>query len=127
MKYFRKIWGLGESQGFPLQLQDIQEISQNVSQETNLLSLQNSCEPLKEPYQVNEETISKLQQDLNKTKLKLKRVPGTTDWVPYEDIKKFPQTTEEDWYIKLQDFIYQQKKIDITYLFQSIFLKISRI
>ena len=76
--------------GFSPKLQDIQEISQNLSQETNLPSSQNSCEPLKEPYQVNEETISKLQQDLNKIKLKIKRVPGTTDWVPYEDIKKFP-------------------------------------
>ena len=61
-----------------------------------MLSSRNSCEPLKEPYQVNEETISKLQQDLNKITLKLKRVPGTTDWVPYEDIKKFPQDTEEE-------------------------------
>ena len=45
---------------------------------------------------MNEDPISKLQQDLNKITLKLKRVPGTTDWVPYEDIKKFPQDTEEE-------------------------------
>ena len=45
---------------------------------------------------MNEETISKLEQDINRIKLKFKRVPGSTDWVPYEDIKKFPQTTEED-------------------------------
>ena len=82
--------------GFSPKLQDIQEISQNLSQETNLPSSQDCCEPLKEPYQVNEETISKLQQDINKIKLKFKRVPGSTDWVPYKDIKKFPQTTEED-------------------------------
>ena len=71
-------------------------MSQNLSQENNLPSSQNSSEPIKEPYQVNEETISKLEQDINKIKLKFKRVPGSTDWVPYEDIKKFPQTTEED-------------------------------
>ena len=82
--------------GFSPKLQDIQEISQNLSQETNVHWSQNFSEPLKEPYQVNEETISKLQQDINKIKLKFKRVPGSTDWVPYEDIKKFHQTTEED-------------------------------
>ena len=82
--------------GFSPKLQDIQEISQNFSQESKVALSQDSCDPLKEPYQVNEDTISKLQQDLNKITLKLKRVPGTIDWVPYEDIKKFPKNTEEE-------------------------------
>ena len=40
--------------------------------------------------------MSKLEEDINKIKLKFKRVPGSTDWVPYENIEKFPQTTKED-------------------------------
>ena len=82
--------------GFSPKLQDIPEISQNFSQESKVSLSQDSCDPLKEPHQVNENTISKLQQDLNKITLKLKRVPGSTDWVPYEDIKKFPQDTEKE-------------------------------
>ena len=45
---------------------------------------------------MNEETISKLKHDINRIKLKFKRDPGSTDWLPYENIKKFPQVTEED-------------------------------
>ena len=82
--------------GFSPKLQDIQEISHNLSKENNLPLSQISSETIKEPYQVNEETISKLEQDINRIKLKFKRVPGSTDWVPYENVKKFPQTTEGD-------------------------------
>ena len=82
--------------GFSPKLQDIQEMSQTLNQENNSPSSQNSSEPIKEPSQENDETILELPQVLNEIKMKFRRVPGSTDWVPYEDIKKFPQTTEED-------------------------------
>ena len=82
--------------GFSPKLQDIKEISQSFSPESKVSLSQDSCDPLKEPHQINEDTISNLKQDLNKIILKLKRVPGSQDYVPYEDIKKFPQNTGEE-------------------------------
>ena len=61
-----------------------------------MLLSQNSSDHLKEPYKVNKESISNLQKDLSKIILKLKKVPGSQDYVPYENIKKFPQNTEEE-------------------------------
>ena len=82
--------------GFSPKFQDIQEISQSFSPESKVSLSQDSCDPLKEPYKVNEDTMSHLQKDLSKIILKLKKVPGSQDYVPYEDIKKFPQNTEEE-------------------------------
>ena len=82
--------------GFSPKLQDIKEISQEISPESEVFLSQNSSDHLKEPYKVNEDTISNLQKDLSKIILKLKKVPGSQDYVPYGDIKKFPQNTEEE-------------------------------
>ena len=57
---------------------------------------QNASDHLEKPSIVNKESISNLQKDLSKIILKLKKVPGTQDYVPYQDIKKFPQNAEED-------------------------------
>ena len=82
--------------GFSPKLQDIKEISQEISPISDMSLQQNASDHLKEPSIVNKESISNLQKDLSKIILKLKKVPGTQDYVPYEDIKKFPQDTEED-------------------------------
>ena len=58
--------------------------------------MHNSNEPIKKPSQENNETISVSPQNLYPIKMKFKRFPGSTEWVHYEDIKKFPQTSEED-------------------------------
>ena len=57
---------------------------------------QNSSDCLENPSIVNNESISNLQKDLGKLILKLKKVPGTQEYVSYQDIKKFPQDTEEE-------------------------------
>ena len=57
---------------------------------------QNTSDQLEKPSIVNKESISNLQKDLSKIILKLKKVLGTQDYVPYQDIKKFPQDTEEE-------------------------------
>ena len=49
-----------------------------------------------EPYYVDRNTIAKLEQDLNKVKLVLKRDPNTKNWVSYDKIKKFPEVSEDD-------------------------------
>ena len=82
--------------GFSPKLQDIKEISQEISPESDVLLPQNSSDHLEEPSIVNKESISNLQKDLSKIILKLKKVPGSQDYVPYEDIKKFPQDREEE-------------------------------
>ena len=82
--------------GFSPKLQDIKEISKEISPESEVFLSQNSSDHLKEPYKVNEESISNLQKDLSRIILKLKKVPGSQDYVPYEDIKKFPQDTGEE-------------------------------
>ena len=48
-----------------------------------------------DPSIVNEESISKLQNDLGRLVLKFKKVPGSQEYVTYQDIKKFPQAEEE--------------------------------
>ena len=96
MKFCQKNLQTRPVPGFSPKLQDIKEISQENSPESEVLLSQNSSDHLKEPYKVNKESISNLQKDLSKIILKLKKVPGTQDYVPYEDIKKFPQDTEED-------------------------------
>ena len=57
---------------------------------------QDNSDHLQNPSIVNNESISNLQKDLGKLILKLKKVPGTQEYVSYQDIKKFPQDTEEE-------------------------------
>ena len=52
-------------------------------------------DPENNPFHVDEKTIAKMQNDLNKIKIKIKKIP-TTKGVSYEDIKKFPETQNED-------------------------------
>ena len=49
----------------------------------------------KDPFHVDKQTIEKLQNNLSKIKIKLKKVP-ITKGVSYEDIKRFPNTQNED-------------------------------
>ena len=82
--------------GFSPKLQDIKEISQEITPFSDMSLPQNNSDHLENPSIVNNKSISNLQKDLSKIILKLKKVPGTQDYVPYQDIKKFPQDTEED-------------------------------
>ena len=47
------------------------------------------------PFHVDEKTIVKMQNDLNKIKIKIKKIP-ITKGVSYEDIKRFPETQNKD-------------------------------
>ena len=49
----------------------------------------------KDPFHVDKQIIEKLQNDLSKIKIKLKKVP-ITKRVSYEDIKRFPANQNED-------------------------------
>ena len=49
-----------------------------------------------EPFHVDSNTIAKLQNDLNKVKLVLKRDPTSKQWVSFDKIMKFPTIIEED-------------------------------
>ena len=75
--------------GFSPQLQVIKENSNNLSNESNLPSPEIPSEPVQEPYHVDRDTIAKLEQDLNKIKLTLKRDPGSKNWVSYDNIQNF--------------------------------------
>ena len=77
-------------------MQDIKEISQEITPFSDMSLPQNSSDYLENPSIVNNESISSLQKDLGKLILKLKKVPGTQEYVSYQDIKKFPQDTEEE-------------------------------
>ena len=48
------------------------------------------------PFHVDSNTIAKLQNDLNKVKLVLKRDPTSKQWVSFDKIMKFPTIIEED-------------------------------
>ena len=63
--------------------------------DVSLPSNSNNFDDLQNPSIVNNESISKLQNDLGKLVLKLKKVPGSQEYVSYQDIKKFPQAEEE--------------------------------
>ena len=84
--------------GFKPKLTDIQEISQEMApvSDVSLPSKSNISEELQDPSIVNKESISKLQNDLGRLVLKFKRVPGSQDYVSYQDIKKFPQSNESN-------------------------------
>ena len=81
--------------GFSPQLQVIHETSNNLSHESNLPSPEIPSEPVQEPYHVDKDTIAKLEQDLNKIKLTLKSIPGSKNWVSYDNIQKFPINEDE--------------------------------
>ena len=81
--------------GFSPQLKVIKEMS-NLSHESHLPSPEIPSEPMNEPYHVDRDTIAKLEQDLNKVKLTLRRDPGTKNWVSYDHIKKFPEVSEDE-------------------------------
>ena len=49
-----------------------------------------------EPFHVDNNTIAKLQHDLNKVKLVSKHDPTTKKWVSYDKIKKFPEVIEDE-------------------------------
>ena len=49
-----------------------------------------------EPFHVDQNTIAKLENDLNRIKLVIKRDPNTKNWVLYDKIRKFPEAQEED-------------------------------
>ena len=49
-----------------------------------------------EPFHVDSNTIAKLQHDLNKVKLVLKRDPTSKQWVSYDKIQKFPAIIEDE-------------------------------
>ena len=82
--------------GFSPKLQDIKEISQEITPVSDMSLPQDNSDHLQNPSIVNNESISNLQKDLGKLILKLKKVPGTQEYVSYQDIKKFPQDTEEE-------------------------------
>ena len=71
--------------GFVPNLHNIQEESSN--------SINN--DPENNPFHVDEKTIAKMQNDLNKIKIKIKKIP-ITKGVSYEDIKRFPKNQNED-------------------------------
>ena len=71
--------------GFSPRLNIIKEISD---------SARNDIE--NEPFHVDNNTIAKLQHDLNKVKLVLKRDPTTKKWVSYDKIQKFPEIIEDE-------------------------------
>ena len=50
----------------------------------------NPSELLPEPFHVDKNTIEKLEKDLNKIKLTLKKDPNSKNWVLYQSIQKFP-------------------------------------
>ena len=82
--------------GFSPKLQDIKEISQEITPFSDMSLPQNNSDHLENPSIVNNESISSLQKNLGKLILKLKKVPGTQEYVSYQDIKKFPQDTEKE-------------------------------
>ena len=81
--------------GFPPKLSNIQEES-DLSHNNHVPSSEVIDDHVDEPYHINENTIAKLERDLNKVKLVLKRDPNTKNWVSYDMIKKFPEASEED-------------------------------
>ena len=84
--------------GFKPKLTDIKEISQEMApvSDVSLPSNSNNSDDLQNPSIVNNESISKLQNDLGRLVLKFKKVPGSQEYVSYQDIKKFPQSDEEE-------------------------------
>ena len=80
--------------GFVPSLHNIQE-EPTLSRNNNLPSHSINNDPEDHPFHVDEKTIVKMQNDLNKIKIKIKKIP-TTKGVSYEDIKKFPETQNED-------------------------------
>ena len=81
--------------GFFPKLSNIQEES-DLSHNNHVPSSEVIDDHVDEPYHVDENTIAKLERDLNKVKLVLKRDPNTKNWVSYDMIKKFPEASEED-------------------------------
>ena len=71
--------------GFVPNLHNIQEEPSNSSN--------NDSE--NDPFHVDEKTLAKMQNDLSKIKIKLKKIP-ITKGVSYEDIKRFPETQNKD-------------------------------
>ena len=70
--------------GFSPQLNVIEEVS-DLSHNSHLPSSEIPSDPVNEPYYVDRNTIAKLEQDLNKVKLVLKRDPNTKNWVFYDN------------------------------------------
>ena len=81
--------------GFAPSLHNIQEES-NLSRNDNLPSPPVNNDHVDEPFHVDEKTIGKMQNDLNKIKLVIKKDPNTKNWVSYENIRKFPEAQDED-------------------------------
>ena len=76
-------------------MSNIQEES-DLSHNNHALSSKVIDDHIDEPYHVDENTIAKLEKNLNKVKFVLKRDPNTKNWVSYDMIKKFPEASEED-------------------------------
>ena len=81
--------------GFSPQLNVIEEVS-DLYHNSHLPSPDIPSYPMNEPDYVDRDTIAKLEQDLNKVKLVLKRDPNTKNWVSYDKIKKFPEVSEDE-------------------------------
>ena len=81
--------------GFSPQLNVIEEVS-DLSHKSHLPSPEIPSDPVNEPYYVDRDTIAKLEQDLNKVKLTLRQDPNTKNWVSYDNIKKFPEVSEDE-------------------------------
>ena len=81
--------------GFAPNLHNIQEES-TLSLNDNLSSPPVNNDHVDEPFHVDEKTIVKMQNDLNKIKLVIKKDPNTKNWVSYEKIRKFPEAQIED-------------------------------
>ena len=81
--------------GFAPKLSNIQEES-DLSHKNNLPSPTVNDDHVDEPFHVDENTIAKLENDLNQIKLVIKRDPNTKNWVSYDKIRKFPEAQEED-------------------------------
>ena len=80
---------------FAPSLHNIQEES-NLSRNDNLPSPSINNDHVDEPFHVDEKTIAKMQNDLNKIKLVIKKDPNTKNWVSYENIKKSPEAQDKD-------------------------------
>ena len=81
--------------GFVPSLHNIQEES-TLSRNDNLPSHSINNDHEDQPFHVDEKTIAKMQNDLNKIKLKIKKEPKIKKGVSYENIKKFPEAQNED-------------------------------
>ena len=62
----------------------------------SLPSNSNISNELQDPSIVNKESISKLENDLGRLVLKFKKVPGSQEYVSYQDIKRFPLSDENE-------------------------------